>query len=153
ELMDSKVEWRPASIYDLDPDDFGTFDVVVCGSLMLHLRDPLRALEAVRSVTAGHFLSSEQIEASLTTLAPKRPLFQLNGSGGDCQWFNFNAAGHERLLYAAGFAIEKRSRPYNVRFNDHPQGRHGLKAKLRSLAVRRLTGSSADGVLHQALLG
>ena len=40
ELMGSTVEWRPLSIYDLDPDEIGTFDVVVCGSLLLHLRDP-----------------------------------------------------------------------------------------------------------------
>src|SRR3546814_2938028 len=81
---------------DLDPDELGTFDVVVCGSLMLHLRDPLRALEAVRSVTSGVFLSSEQIELWLSVLGRGRPLFQLNGSGADCQWFNFNAAGHKR---------------------------------------------------------
>lgn len=152
ELMDSKVDWRPISIYDLDPSELGTFDVVVCGSLMLHLRDPLRALEAVRSVTGGLFLSSEQIEAALTLLGRGQPLFTLNGSGGDCQWFNFNAAGHERLLFAAGFAIERRSRPYNVRFNVHPKHRTGLKHKVRRLAVRRLTGSTDDGVLHRALL-
>lgn len=152
ELMGSQVDWRPISIYDLDPAEVGTFDVVVCGSLMLHLRDPLRALEAVRSVTDGVFLSSEQIEAALTVLGRSVPLFTLNGSGGDCQWFNFNAAGHERLLYAAGFAIERTSRPYNVRFNHHPTRRSGLKHRLRDLAVRRLTGSSEDGVLHRAVL-
>src|SRR3546814_13732158 len=81
---------------------------------MLHLRDPLRALEAVRSVTSGVFLSSEQIELWLSVLGRGRPLFQLNGSGADCQWFNFNAAGHKRMLYAAGFEGERVSKPYNV---------------------------------------
>lgn len=152
ELMGSKVEWRPLNIYDLDPDDIGTFDVVVCGSLMLHLRDPLRALEAVRSVTGGVFLSSEQIELWLTLLGRDRPLFTLNGSGGDCQWFNFNGAGHERLLYAAGFGIEQRSRPYNVRFNHHPKHRMSVRNRVRQAGIRAVTGSTADGVLHRALL-
>ncbi|HLT16802.1 MAG TPA: class I SAM-dependent methyltransferase [Acidimicrobiales bacterium] len=153
ELTGSRVDWRPISIYDLDPDEIGTFDVVVLGSLLLHLRDPIRALEAVRRVTRGQLLSSDQIEASLTLLGRDKPLFTLNGSGGDCQWFNFNAAGHERLLYAAGFEIERRSRPYIVGFNHHPKYGNGLRSRLRQLAVRRLTGSwDHQGVLHRALL-
>ena len=152
ELTDSKVDWRPINIYDLDPAEVGTFDVVVCGSLMLHLRDPLRALEAVRSVTDGVLLSSEQIELGLTLMGRDRPLFTLNGSGANCQWFNFNAAGHERLVYAAVFEIERRSRPYNVRFNQHPKHRLNLKNRARQLGVRRLTGAWDDGVLHRAIL-
>lgn len=153
ELTGSSVDWRPISIYDLSPDELGTFDVVVLGSLLLHLRDPLRALEAVRSVTSGVLLSSDQIEASLTLLGRDKPLLTLNGSGGDCQWFNFNAAGHERLLYAAGFEVERRSRPYMVGFNHHPKHQPTLRNRVRQLAARRLTGSwDHQGVLHQALL-
>lgn len=153
ELTGSAVDWRPLSVYDLDPDDIGTFDVVVCGSLLLHLRDPLRALEAIRGVTGGVFLSSEQIELGLTVLGRSRPLFTLKGSGGACQWFNFNAAGHERLLFAAGFAIERRSRPHVVPFDRHPRRPFTLRTRARRLAVRGLTGQSDDGVLHRAVLG
>lgn len=153
ELMGSTVDWRPISIYDLDPAEVGTFDVVVCGSLLLHLRDPLRALEAVRRVTGGIFLSSEQIELWLTVLGRGRPLYTLNGSGGECQWFNFNAAGHRRLLYAAGFEVERASRPYTVRFDHYPLRPPKLRARINSAGLRALTGSSAPGVLHRALLG
>src|SRR5256885_982858 len=38
ELIESKVDWRPLNIYDLNPAEIGTFDVVVCGTLLLHLR-------------------------------------------------------------------------------------------------------------------
>src|SRR5580704_3494793 len=69
ELIGSTVDWRPLSIYDLNPDDIGTFDVVVLGSLLLHLRDPIRALEAVRRVCRGQFLSADQIELGLTLKA------------------------------------------------------------------------------------
>ncbi len=152
DLMGSKVQWRPCSIYDLDPDELGLFDVVVCGSLLLHLRDPLRALEAVRSVTRGVFLSSEQIQLGLTLVGRGRPLFTLNGSGGECQWFNFNAAGHRRMLFAAGFEVQRASKPYNVRFNRHPIPAPTLRNRGRDLLVRAVTGSSAPGVLHRALL-
>jgi tRNA (mo5U34)-methyltransferase len=153
ELMGSSVDWRPLNIYDLDPAVVGEFDVVIIGSLLLHLRDPIRALEAVRSVTKGVLLSSDQIEAGLTLQSRKKPLYTLNGSGGFCQWFNFNAAGHERLLFSAGFEIVERSRPYIVRFNHHPTAQPWkLRRALRGLGVRYLTGGNQPGVLHQALL-
>src|SRR5881398_852835 len=51
--LGSSVEKREISVYDLSPEAVGAFDVVVCGSLLLHLKDPVRALEAVRSVCRG----------------------------------------------------------------------------------------------------
>jgi tRNA (mo5U34)-methyltransferase len=152
ELKGSSVDWRPINVYDLSPELVGTFDVVVMGSLLIHLRDPVRALEAVRSVTGGHFLSSDQIELRLTLMGPHRPLYTLNGSGGECQWFNYNAAGHRRLLYAAGFEILKRSRPYMVRFNVHPKPPRTVGNAARALGFKALTGTFDSGVLHQALL-
>jgi tRNA (mo5U34)-methyltransferase len=153
ELMGSKVDWRAINIYDLNPDELGTFDVVVCGSLLLHLRDPIRALEAVRSVTSGVFLSSEQIELWMSVLGRGRPLFSLNGSGADCQWFNFNAAGHRRMLYAAGFEVEQVSKPYTVRFNHHPKLPRTLKNGINAVGIRAATGAWDQGVLHRAALG
>src|SRR3954447_1152080 len=47
DLLGSSGERVRLSIYELDPEQLGQFDVVTCGSLLLHLRDPLRALEAV----------------------------------------------------------------------------------------------------------
>jgi tRNA (mo5U34)-methyltransferase len=152
ELMGSKVDWRPLSIYDLDPAEIGTFDVVVCGTLLLHLRDPLRALEAVRSVTNGVFMSSEQIELWLSIVGRGKPLLRLNGSGGDCQWFNFNAAAHKQLLLAAGFAVERTSKPYTVQFNHHPKPGLTPRSLATKIAMRAVTGSWAPGVLHRAAL-
>lgn len=152
ELMGSSVTYRELSIYDLDPEDVGTFDVVVCGSLLLHLRDPLRALEAVRTVTDGVFLSSEQIEVGSTLLAPRRPVHRLDGSGADAQWWLPNAAGHERAVFAAGFGIERASRPYTVPFNVHPTEVRGVKPRLRRAATWALTRDRVPGVLHRAVL-
>jgi tRNA (mo5U34)-methyltransferase len=152
ELTGSKVEYHEMSIYELDPATIGTFDVVVCGSLLLHLRDPLRALEAVRAVTAGHFLSSEQIELWLTIVGRGRPLYKLDGSGGFCQWWLPNAAGHRRMLYAAGFEVEQASRPYVVGFNRHPLPPRTPRHRARRVATWAITGTWAPGVLHRALL-
>lgn len=173
ELMGSQAQWRALNIYDLDPDVVGTFDVVIVGSMLLHLRDPVRALEAVRSVCTGSLLSSEQIEPDLTVLARHRPVFRLDGSGPNCQWFVANAAGHERLLWSAGFAVEARSRPFVGRLNPIysvsatpplPFDRvsrvitgdlnplDALRGRVAGRFMQRLSGDSSPGVLHQALL-
>lgn len=153
ELMGSKVKYRELNIYDLDPSDIGTFDVVVCGSLLLHLRDPIRALEAVRSVTSGHFLSSEQIELWLSIIGRGRPLYRLNGSGQFCQWWTPNAAGHRRMLYAAGFEVIDQSRPFMVTFNAHPKPAPTPANVVRNVTTWALTGTRQPGIFHRALLG
>src|SRR5262249_11941931 len=50
-MRKSRVEWRRCSVYDLSPKTVGIFDVVYCGSLLLHLFNPLQALINIRSVT------------------------------------------------------------------------------------------------------
>ena len=152
DILGSRAQWSPTSIYDLDPKELGTFDVVVCGSLMLHLQNPVRALEAVRSVCRGVLLSSEQIELGLTLLSRKRPLFRLSGTGKDCQWWLGNGAGHEQLLWSAGFAVERRTRPFTVRFAEHPSKPPTLRGKAKQRAAALLTRDSVPGVLHQAVL-
>lgn len=153
ELLGSQVEYRELSMYDLSPEQVGTFDVVVCGSLLLHLRDPLRGLEAVRSVTEGSFLSSEQIELGLTMAARRRPLFRLHGSGAFSQWWLPNAAGHNRELFAAGFEVVEEARPHLVPLGtEHPKPELTPKQRARQAATRALTGQSGPGVLHHAVV-
>jgi tRNA (mo5U34)-methyltransferase len=136
QALGSSVERRSLSIYDLSPETVGKFDVVVCGSLLLHLRDPLRALEAVRSVCGGVFLSAEEVRLVLTALHPRLPVVELDGRRG-FQWWVPNAAGHRRMLEAAGFEVEQGTRPYCIPFGPaHP--RPALWSGLRSWVVRRL---------------
>ena len=64
-LLNSSVERVPGTVYDLDPDRLGRFDLVHAGDLLLHLRDPWRALEQIRSVTAGQALLSDVYDPAL----------------------------------------------------------------------------------------
>ena len=152
DLIDSKVDWRVCNIYDLSPEVLGTFDVVVCGTLLLHLRDPIRALEAVRSVTDGVFISSEQLETWTTLVGRGKPLFKLDGSGQFCQWWLANAAGHRRMLFSAGFHVEEASKAFINRFNVHPKPGRDPKAVARHAAEWAMTGDRNRGILHRALL-
>jgi tRNA (mo5U34)-methyltransferase len=97
----SRVVKREISVYDLSPEAVGEFDVVVCGSLMLHLKDPVRALEAMRSVCRGSFLSAEQIDPLLTLVSPGRPATWFR-AGNQTQWQIPNVAGLRAMVECAG---------------------------------------------------
>ncbi len=152
--LESRVERRDMTIYELSPETVGEFDAVVCGSLLLHLRDPLRALEAIRSVCKGSFLSSEEIRLALSLLHPRRPLAELDGSGERVQWWVPNAAGHERMLFAAGFTVEQTTRPYVLGFGKSHPAFEARRSGPRHLAGQMLQRAFAGGtgVPHRALL-
>jgi len=152
EALGSSVVKREISVYDLSPDEVGEFDVVVCGSLMLHLKSPVRALEAIRSVCRGSFMSAEQIDPLLTLLSPRRPATWFR-AGHETQWQIPNVAGLRALVESAGFSVERVVRPYAVPFGAGYAG-GGVRGR-RALAHAALTRVVArgSGVPHAAVLG
>lgn len=62
EILDSKVERVVGSIYHATPAELGTFDLVLCGSVLIHLRDQLLALERIASLCSGTFISGEEYD-------------------------------------------------------------------------------------------
>ncbi|HWH28677.1 MAG TPA: class I SAM-dependent methyltransferase [Mycobacteriales bacterium] len=151
EALGSSVRRLPLSVYDLSPDTAGRFDVVVMGSLLLHLRDPLRALEAVRSVCDGVLLSVESVDLALTALHPRRPVARLKGTGTLCQWWEPSVAGHRQMVRAGGFSVERATGPFPVEFGPaHPPQPRTFEA-LRTAALRRVL-AGGQGVPHSAVL-
>lgn len=151
ELLDSSVKAMEVSAYDLTPEAVGEFDVVVCGSLLLHLRDPVRALEAIRSVCRGSFLCTNQIDPLLTVFGRKAPFGRFLGAGEYCQWWVPNPAGHRAMLESARWVIERESKPYAIPFGDaHRTRGAGARGRLRKLL--RTVVAGGDGVPHHALL-
>jgi tRNA (mo5U34)-methyltransferase len=151
EALGSKVERHARSVYRLSEAELGRFDVVVCGSLLLHLRDPIAALERIRSVCDGEFLSSEAIDLRLTLLHPKLPYARLDGTSELCQWWSPNTAGHLRMLESAGFDIVRRGEVYADPFGPgHPKPGPGLRSRAVSAVRRARLGN--DGVPHVGVL-
>lgn len=152
ELTGSQVTWRGESIYDLDPADIGTFDLVVCGSLLVHLRDPVRALDAVRRVTTGSFLSIDYVHAPLNLLSRRRPIFELRGKGKDFQWWLASDAGFRHLLDVAGFQVERSSKPFLLR-PGRPEPALGARSRLHQAVNWAITrDATPGGHLHRAYL-
>lgn len=145
ELLGSRVRREWINVYDLSPERLGTFDVVVCGSLLLHLRAPFVALERIAAVCGGEFLSMETIDVRLT-LRSRRPALVLDGADG--RWAIPNAFGHVRMLEMAGFDVVERWGRYMVPCGPaHPRLPQGLR---RRLEARIVTGAP-EGVPHSAV--
>jgi tRNA (mo5U34)-methyltransferase len=153
EVLRSSVQRVEVNVYDLDPDHLGTFDFVVCGALMLHLRDPLRALEAIRGVCGGSFLSLEEIKVELAALHRRRPVFQLNGTDELCQWWLPSAAGHRQMLAASGFAIERAMPMLCTRYGPaYPPSDKPSRSSAQQLLSSMLTRSAERGLVTSAVL-
>jgi tRNA (mo5U34)-methyltransferase len=149
--LGSAVEREFLSVYELTPERIGTFDVVVCGSLMLHLRDPLRALEAIRSICSGSFLSNEEVRVGLFAGRRGRPMAELDGTSNLCQWWIPSPAGHRQMLLATGFDVEQSTGPYCIPVGpSHPPRSRSLRQLVRRVGVRLATGGA--GVPSQGIL-
>lgn len=68
EVFESKVERVNRSIYHALPEDLGTFDLVFCGSVLIHLRDQALAIERIANLCSGTFISVESFDPFLNLL-------------------------------------------------------------------------------------
>ncbi len=109
EALGSSVERIDLSVYDLDPASLGTFDFVYLGSLLMHLRDPVAALERVRSVCHGTLLVVDNIDLGLTIMHPRRPVAGLDGVGRPW-WWKMNLKALVRAVEVGGFTLSQPAR-------------------------------------------
>lgn len=116
EARGSRVEQRFGNVYDLDPATDGTFDVVFCASMLVHITDPLRALYAIRSVTTDHALIATTIDASRWRRSTPRAAF-FGRLDGQTFWAP-NMACLEAWALAAGFARVERVSEFRLRSVD-----------------------------------
>jgi tRNA (mo5U34)-methyltransferase len=113
--LGSAVERHELTIYELSPERLGTFDFVFVGSLLLHLRDPVGALERIRTVAEGDVVFNECVEYVLTKLWPRTPVARLD-PGDRVWWWQPNLAALHSMIEQAGFEILERGMPYFVPF-------------------------------------
>ena len=139
------------NVYELDPAEIGTFDFVYLGSLLIHLRDPVRALERVRSVARGTVLVVDNIDLALTLRSPRRPLARLDGRGRPW-WWKLNLAALVRVVEVAGFRLRERpKRIWMPPGEGHPATRP-TRALLHSAEARQRLLTALKGDPHAAVL-
>ena len=113
--LGSAVRRLELSVYDLDADAVGKIDFAYVGSLLLHLRDPIKALERVAGVLepGGRLLLVDAIDRSLTLRHPRSPVARLDAIGRPW-WWHPNAAGLAQMVRAAGFRIDAGPKPFRM---------------------------------------
>ena len=108
--LSSNVRRSLRSVYQLDAD-LGQFDLVFCGDLLVHLKDPITAVERMRRVCRGRTIVCTPI------LRPSRfrrkPVALLDGID-EFQWWLFSLSALQRLMLAAGFHRVESGRPFDV---------------------------------------
>lgn len=104
ELLGSKVQRVVRNVYDAKADDLGQFDVVICGSVLIHLRDQMLALERIAGLTkpGGMFISAEEYEW-VTDLVPyPHARYRADREAAVVFWMP-NRRAWRRMLWQSGF--------------------------------------------------
>jgi tRNA (mo5U34)-methyltransferase len=110
EILGSKVQRVDRSIYDATPDELGTFDLIVCSAVLLHLRDQLLALERIAGLCRGRLVLAEEYDR-LSGLVPF-PVSRYRADREQAVVFWLPAARTwKRMVWTAGFdRVETRGR-------------------------------------------
>ena len=102
-----KVRFRQKNIYSLG--NIGVFDLVICGSLLMHLPDPVGAVRALRKI-CGHrlILSASCFEGSETNPWPLFELVGVKATEADYwAYWSYSAAGLSKLAQMVDMTVER----------------------------------------------
>jgi SAM-dependent methyltransferase len=106
ELLGSRVRRVICDVRELTPERIGgPVDIAFMGALLLHLRDPVGALERIHAalVPGGHLHQLEPLSLPLTLLHPRRPTASLQPLQTNFNWWYPNRAALRAYLRIAGF--------------------------------------------------
>jgi hypothetical protein len=110
EIRGSAVERVDLSIYEATPERIGSFDLVFCGSVLLHLRDQLLALERIAGLCDGTFISAEEYDR-LSSLLPIPVSRYLADRDKAVVYWLPAIQTWRRMMWTAGFErVERRAR-------------------------------------------
>jgi tRNA (mo5U34)-methyltransferase len=110
EIRGSKVERVNQSIYHATPEELGTFDLVFCGSVLLHLRDQLLALERIADLCRGMFVSAEEYDRVSSLLPIPVSRYYADRDKAVVYWLP-SVQTWGRMLWTAGFErVERRTK-------------------------------------------
>lgn len=108
--LGSKVIRKLRSVYELD-EDLGSFDLVYCGDLLSHLRDPAGALSRIRRVCRGSAIVANPIVRF--RFARRRPLARFDAID-EWQWWELSGPAIERMMRAVGFLTVQVGKPFEL---------------------------------------
>jgi SAM-dependent methyltransferase len=124
DALGSQVRRVPLSVYDLEPEAIGgPVDRAFIGALLLHLRDPVGALERVRGALrpGGTLQVVEAVDVKLTLRHPRAPVAGFEVLTSEFTWWYPNLRALRGWLETAGFTDVRARRLLR------PPGRMGMR--------------------------
>lgn len=103
-LLQSRAEYRHVNVYDMPQANLGMFDLVFVGYITELIKNPLAALEAIRSVCRGWVIVLDRTSPYLSLLP--LPLAEINPRKGYAEWFVFNRMGLRHAVEISGFDVD-----------------------------------------------
>ena len=101
DCLGSQVEHLLTPIYSLATATDTRFDFAFCGSVLVHLRDPVAGLEAIRDVLEpGGELT---VATSIDMTKPEQSYALFNGKPAEISWWIASPEGLMRMCQMAGF--------------------------------------------------
>ncbi|MDQ6797967.1 MAG: class I SAM-dependent methyltransferase [Actinomycetota bacterium] len=127
-LMGAEITYVKKDLYTLD-ESFGQFDLVVCGSVLMHLHDLFGAVNALRRVCRGRAIISTAVMAESPTEA--RPLCEFVAAkatdGGDYwAYWSVTASALSRICTTAGFTGVENLEHYTLEAEDGAGYEYGV---------------------------
>src|SRR6202008_2368239 len=116
-IVGSSVSRVACNVFDLLADRLGgPCDYAVLGDLLIHLRDPVRGLEAVRGVLkpGGRLLLLEELSVPLTLLRARNAWASFQARGSTYNWWQANYRCLLDWLALAGFRGARRRLIYKL---------------------------------------
>jgi tRNA (mo5U34)-methyltransferase len=114
-IYGSAIERINLPIYEATPEQVGTFDLVFCGSVLMHLRDPMLALFRLADLCRDQLVLCEEY-------SPRAELLPLRGAAefrGNLPWMTWWLPASRtwlEMVQIAGFEAVKRRARFSIPF-------------------------------------
>jgi tRNA (mo5U34)-methyltransferase len=116
--LGSKVDRIVKSVYDLDPAEIGTYDIVHFADVSLHLERPLEAFRRIRSVTGGRAIIVDAYNPDLD--AAGGTVTEYLGGWPNATWWIPSLNTFAQMVLDAGFSDVRVQTTY--RLNPRTEG-------------------------------
>lgn len=117
EVRGSSVRRVDRSIYDATPEELGTFDLVFCSAVLIHLRDQLLALERMAGLCRGRLILAEEYDRLGSLIPFPVSRFRADREQAVVFWLPARRTWR-RMLHAAGFEEPREHGRFDMRARD-----------------------------------
>jgi len=112
ESLGSKVKKIEMDLYNISPETVGTYDLVFCNDVLLHLTDPFSALLAMRTVCTDRIIIGTPIYNPIhpmkrlgAFLLMNEPISHFLGATGNLAFWIPNLSCLNKMIIGCGFDI------------------------------------------------